>query len=77
LEPVEVGTRFTYEANNEIPWGIRGKIIVPLILRMDRKEFERSLENLKTILEKETRRISQFFGIFGKNAGSVFSEIHV
>jgi len=53
LEPVEAGTRFTYEANfNEIPWGILGKIIAPLLLRMYRKEFEKPPENLKTILEK-------------------------
>ena len=52
LESVEAGTRFTYEASYEIPFGILGKIIAPLILRMGRKEFEKSIENLKTILEK-------------------------
>jgi hypothetical protein len=52
LEPVEAGTRFTYEVIYEIPFGIFGKIIAPLIRRMGRKEFERSLENLKNILEK-------------------------
>jgi uncharacterized protein YndB with AHSA1/START domain len=52
LEPVEAGTRFTYEADYEIPFGILGKIVEPLILRMGRKEFEKSLENLKGILEK-------------------------
>jgi len=53
LEPVEVGTRFTYEANlNEIPWGILGKIISPLWQRMGRKEYEKAIENLKNILEE-------------------------
>jgi uncharacterized protein YndB with AHSA1/START domain len=53
LESVEAGTRFTYEVNlNEIPWGILGKIISPLWQRMGRKEYEKTLENLKSILEK-------------------------
>ena len=52
LEPLEAGTRFTYEADYEINRGILGKILAPLILRMGRKEFEKSLENLKSILEK-------------------------
>jgi len=51
LEPVQVGTRFTYEASYEIH-SVIFKIIQPLILRMGRKEFEKSLDNLKTILEK-------------------------
>jgi uncharacterized protein YndB with AHSA1/START domain len=52
LEPVEAGTRFTYEADYKIPFGILGKIIAPFILLYGRKELEKSLENLKTILEK-------------------------
>jgi uncharacterized protein YndB with AHSA1/START domain len=53
LEPVEAGTRFTCEVNmNEIPWGILGKILSPLWVRMGRKEYEKALENLKNILEK-------------------------
>ncbi len=53
LEPVEAGTRFTYELNpDKIPWGILGKIITPLWLREGRKEYEKALENLKNILEK-------------------------
>jgi hypothetical protein len=36
----------------EMPWGILLKIVEPLILRMSRKEYEKSLENLKSILEK-------------------------
>lgn len=52
LEPVEAGTKFTYEADYEIPFGILGKIISPLILWYGRKEFEKDLENLKDILEQ-------------------------
>ena len=52
LEPIEAGTRFTYEADYEIHRGILGKILAPLILRMGRKEFEKSLENLKSLLEQ-------------------------
>jgi uncharacterized protein YndB with AHSA1/START domain len=52
LEPVDRGTRFTYEADYEINRGILGKILAPLILRMGRKEFENALDNLKTILEQ-------------------------
>jgi uncharacterized membrane protein len=52
LEPVEAGTRFTYEATYDIPFGILGKIIAPLILLYGRKELEKYLEELKTLLEK-------------------------
>jgi hypothetical protein len=53
LEPIEAGTRFTYDVNlNEIPWGILGKIISPLVLWYGRKEYEKAFENLKSILEK-------------------------
>jgi len=52
MEPVESRTRLTYRVDYEMPWGILGKIIEPLMGRMGRKEFERSLENLKSILEK-------------------------
>ena len=53
LEPIKGGTRFTYEFNlNEIPWVILGKIISPLIMRMGKRDFDRSLKNLKKILEK-------------------------
>ena len=53
LKPVEAGTRFTYVADYEIPFGILGKIIAPLILLYGRKELEKALENLKTIMEKQ------------------------
>jgi hypothetical protein len=53
LEPVDGGTKLALMGVVEMPWGILGKIIEPLILRMGRKEFERSLENLKTRGKKE------------------------
>jgi len=52
LEPVDGGTKLTMVGELEMPWGILLKIIEPLILRMGRKEFEKSLNNLKSILEK-------------------------
>ena len=51
LEPIETGTKFTYEANYEIPFGILGKIISPFIMLYGRKELEKYLQKLKTILE--------------------------
>jgi hypothetical protein len=44
LEPIEAGTRFTYEANYEIPFGILGKIIKPFIMLYGRKEIEKYLK---------------------------------
>jgi len=52
LEPVDGGTKLTLVGVPEMPWGILGKIIEPLILRMGIKDYERSLKNLKSILEK-------------------------
>jgi uncharacterized membrane protein len=53
LEPVEQGTKFTYAIDYELPWGIFGKFLNKLFgQKMVKKELERSLENLKTILEK-------------------------
>ena len=52
LESVEAGTRFTYEASYEIPFGILGKIIKPFIMLYGRKEIEKYLKQLKNILEK-------------------------
>ena len=53
LELVEKGTKLTYLVNYEmIDWGILGKIIFKLMMMASRKEIERSLENLKSILEK-------------------------
>jgi len=53
LEPLEEGTRFTNMGDYELPWGILGKFLNKLFAqRMGQKEIERSLENLKNILEK-------------------------
>jgi uncharacterized protein YndB with AHSA1/START domain len=52
LEPIDGGTKLTMMGVLEMPWGILLKIVEPLILRMGRKEFEKSLDNLKSILEK-------------------------
>jgi len=53
LKLVEKGTRLTYVIKYEmIGWGILGKIPVKLMIMASGKEIERSLENLKSILEK-------------------------
>ena len=53
LEPIEGETKLTYVVNYEmIGWGILGKIIFKLMMMASRKEIERSLEKLKSILEK-------------------------
>jgi uncharacterized membrane protein len=53
LEPVEEGTKLTYAMDYKMPWGIFGKFLDRLFgQRIVKKEFKRSLENLKSILEK-------------------------
>lgn len=53
LEPLDGGTELTLLGlAAEIPWGILGKILKPFWLIQGRGEYERSLENLKDILEK-------------------------
>ena len=53
LEPVEAGTRFTYEAEYKMPWGIFGKFLDKLFIhRIVEREFGEDLEALKSILEK-------------------------
>jgi len=52
LEPVEEGTKFTYVYEYEMPWGIFGKFIESLLKGIVERHFEKSLENLKSILEK-------------------------
>ena len=52
LEPVEEGIRLTSALDYEMPWGILGKILGRLLRGQGEKSFERSLENLKSILEK-------------------------
>jgi len=49
LEPVEEGTKFTYVHDYFVPWGILDKLWAK---RAGEKWLERSLEKLKSILEK-------------------------
>jgi len=53
LEPAGKGSKFTYVTNYEMPWSIAGKILDRLYFhRAMEKMGARSLENLKSILEK-------------------------
>jgi uncharacterized protein YndB with AHSA1/START domain len=52
LEPVEEGTKLTYAASYEMPWGIFGKFIEKLFKGIGEGQLEKSLEKLKNILEK-------------------------
>ena len=51
LKPIEKGTKLLYVSDYEMPWGIFGKFLDKLMVGSG-KEIERSLENLKSILEK-------------------------
>ena len=52
LESVDDGTNFVYVMTYELPWGILGKGLGKLAKGSLEKEGEKSLEKLKTILEK-------------------------
>ncbi len=54
LEPLEVGTRFTYAVEYEMPGGIFGGFLEKLILGLGigERTLNKLLENLKSILEK-------------------------
>ncbi|MFQ6094825.1 MAG: SRPBCC family protein [Candidatus Bathyarchaeia archaeon] len=53
LEPIEDGTKLTYSVSYEMPWGIFGKFLEKLFAkRIGERQLEKSLENLKSILEK-------------------------
>ena len=53
LEPVDEGTKFTWVEDYEMPLGVLGKFIDKLYYkRMAEKSYEKSLENLKNILEQ-------------------------
>ena len=50
--PVDEGTKFTWVEDYEMPLGVLGKFIDKLYYkRMAEKSYEKSLENLKNILE--------------------------
>ena len=52
LEPVEDGTKLTYSVSYEMPWGIFGKFLEKLFKGIGEGQLEKSLEKLKSILEK-------------------------
>ena len=54
LEPVDGGTRFTMKFDYQMPGGGMGKIIDRLFVeKMNVKNLEDSLENLKALVELE------------------------
>jgi uncharacterized membrane protein len=52
LKPGEEGTNFTYAVSYEMPWGIFGKFLEKLLKGIGEGQLEKSLEKLKSILEK-------------------------
>ena len=52
LEPVEEGTKLTYTVSCELPWGIFGKFLEKMFKGKGKREVEKSLETLKSLLEK-------------------------
>ncbi len=52
LESVDEGTKFEYVMTFKLPWGIFGTFLDKLGKGMLKKEAEKSLEKLKSILEK-------------------------
>jgi uncharacterized membrane protein len=52
LESIDEGTRFAYVTTFKLPWGIFGTLLDKLGKRFLEKEAEKSLEKLKSILEK-------------------------
>ena len=53
LEPVGTDTKFTYEIESELPFGIFGKFLEKLFVRRwAEKTLWTQLENLKSVLEK-------------------------
>ena len=55
LEPVEGGTRFTYKFDYEMPGGGVGKVVDRLFVeKMNVKNLEDSLRNLKALAEQES-----------------------
>ena len=52
LEPSEEGTKFGYVLTAEMPWGILGRFLGRIGKGVLEREGEKSIENLKNILEK-------------------------
>ena len=53
LKPTKTGTEITYAGEYEMPYGIFGKLLDKLFMqRVSEKQTEKSLEKLKSIVEK-------------------------
>ena len=52
LESVDEGTKYTHVIDAELPWGVFGKFLGRVMRGMGEKEAAKSLEKLKSILEK-------------------------
>ena len=52
LKPVDGGTKLTWVGELEMRWGILGKALSGIFIRMEEKGIQRGLEKLKSILEK-------------------------
>jgi len=53
VEPVEDGTNLTYAVSYDVPWGVFGKFLEKAFARrMGEGQLEKSLEELKSILEE-------------------------
>jgi len=52
LKPVEGGTKLTWISDVEMPWGVLGKTLGRLARSTSEKLLEKSLEKMKSILEK-------------------------
>jgi len=52
LESVDEGTKFTHVIDAELPWGVLGKFLGRVMRGAGEKDAEKSLEKLKSILEK-------------------------
>lgn len=51
LTPTDLGTRFTYTNEYELPGGALGRMAGPMVKRVTRGELEKSLQSLKALLE--------------------------
>jgi uncharacterized membrane protein len=52
IKPEETGTRFTLKFDYEMPGGGVGKVVDKLVVeRMNTKNLEESLENIKALVE--------------------------
>ncbi len=52
LKAVQGGTELTWVSDTEMPWGMLGNFLLPFFQKVGEMELEKSLKNLKSILEK-------------------------